>query len=247
MSFSIITATFNSEDTILKTIESVKSQEFVFYEHIFIDGGSTDSTVKIIKENAENFMLISEKDDGIYDALNKGLLKSSKKYVAILNSDDCFAASNVLSSVYDKFETSGCSIVYSGIEYVDKNLNVVGRWIPGIYHHGDFLDKAWHPPHPGFFVRRDAYKKNGYFNIGIAVSADFELMFRFMEVLRLNAEHMPLVTVKMRNDGFSSSLRNRIRGNINVLNVLKNYYPKMSRVLFMVKRLWPKIPRLLVK
>ena len=119
--FSIVTVCFNSEKTILKTIESIANQSFIDFEHIIIDGGSNDNTLEIIKSNSKyNLNLISEKDDGIYDAMNKGVDISKGQIIVFLNSDDFFASTEVLKIVNNTFLKNDSDIVYGNIQMINK-------------------------------------------------------------------------------------------------------------------------------
>jgi len=212
---SVITAARNDSDTISTCIKSIQSQT-ISVEHIIIDGGSTDSTLEIIEEyKSEIALVISEPDNGIYDAMNKGLQLVSGDIVGILNADDFYVDSTVLEKVANAFADKKVDSCYGDLVYVDsKNTNKVfrywqaGEFKPQKFYHG------WMPPHPTFFVRRHVFHKHGLFNIDLGSAADYELMLRFLLKNRISTEYISDILVKMRFGGVSNaSLKNRMRAN----------------------------------
>lgn len=216
MKISVITVCFNSEATIEDTLRSVISQDHKDLEYIVIDGSSTDRTLDIIGKYRSNIsLLISEKDNGMYDALNKGLKKCTGEVVAILNSDDFYVHSSVLSKVAAEFERSGSDAVYGDLQYVhqDDPDKVFRTWISGTYKHGMFVN-GWMPPHPSFFVKREVYEKYGDFNLKLRSAADYELMLRFIHKHRIKVSYVPEILVRMRAGGMSnSSIWSRLKAN----------------------------------
>jgi glycosyltransferase involved in cell wall biosynthesis len=214
MRMSVITACFNSADTIEDTIRSVVSQKHKDIEYIVVDGNSTDGTLDIVDRYRHRIAhVISGKDKGIYDALNKGLALASGEVVAFLNSDDIYADSNALGDIVAAFDATHPDCVYGDLEYVkrDDRTVVVRKWKAGAYSHGMFI-KGWMPPHPSFFARLTCYRTYGGFDPSFHSSGDYELMLRFLHVHRLRVVYLPTVLVKMRSGGISNvTLRNRIR------------------------------------
>ena len=214
---SIITATFNSESTILETIGSVHAQRDVDKEHIVVDGASTDRTMELVGNHASVTKSVSEPDEGIYHAMNKGISLATGDIVGILNSDDTYSDDRVLASVMGTFERSGADVVYGDLVYVHSSdpSRIVRTWKSGAYREGSFK-WGWMPPHPTFFVRREAYLRHGLFNLDIGTSADYELMLRFMHIRRLKAAYLDRVLVRMRSGGASNeSLAARWKANRN--------------------------------
>lgn len=213
MTVSIITATYNSANTVADTLASVQKQTYTNVEHIIVDGCSTDNTLAIIKNANHQGTIVSEKDDGIYDAMNKGISLTHGEIVGILNSDDFFAHEKVLERVVDVFNTTGCDAVYGDLFFVhpDNPSKILRKWIAGGYDVNLFL-KGWMPPHPTFFVKRSVYEKYGVFNTSLKSSADYELLLRFLYVHKINVQYLPEVLVNMRSGGQSTkSISNRIR------------------------------------
>jgi len=212
---SIITATFNSQHTIADTMNSIGMQAYPDVEHIIVDGCSTDNTLAIVSNFSHNYKLVSEEDKGLYDAMNKGISMASGEVVGILNGDDFYTKSDVLSKVADLFMNPAVMCVYADLDYVDKNdiSKVVRRWRAGAYSSQKFF-YGWMPPHPTFFVRRNLYEKYGQFDLRFKSAADYELMLRFLVKHELQATYLPDVIVKMRTGGQSNvSIRNRWRAN----------------------------------
>ena len=216
MKISIITVCYNAEDTISDAIQSVLTQDYKDVEYIIVDGKSTDRTLEIIQSIKNGIKLISEKDQGIYDAMNKGINTASGDVIGILNADDVYKNCQVLTEVMDAFKAN-VSIVYGDIEYVKYNdlSKVVRKWKAGIFRSGKFK-WGWMPPHPGFFVKKSCYESFGLFNLNLSTSADYELMLRMLEVHHLTCHYIPKTITSMRVGGASnSSLKNRLIANRN--------------------------------
>lgn len=216
MKISIITVCYNAEHTISDTIQSVLSQDYKDVEYIIVDGKSTDRTLEIIQSIKNGIKLISEKDRGIYDAMNKGINIASGDVIGILNADDVYKNSKVLTDVMDAFKAN-VSIVYGDIEYVKYNdiSKVVRKWKAGVFRSGKFK-WGWMPPHPGFFIKKSCYESFGLFNLNLSTSADYELMLRMLEVHHLSCNYISKTITSMRVGGASnSSLKNRLIANRN--------------------------------
>lgn len=231
MKISIITATYNSANTIRDTLSCIANQQYPFIEHIIVDGLSKDNTLTIIKEFTHVAKVVSEKDNGIYDAMNKGVNLATGDIVGILNSDDFYTHSSILSKVATAFEDPSVEAVYGDLQYVKPtNVQVITRtWKSGIYKKR-YLYYGWMPPHPTFFVRRHMYEKCGLFNTALRSAADYELMLRILLKYNASVKYIPEVLVKMRAGGMSNaSLKNRFRANKEdimawKLNNLKPYF-----------------------
>lgn len=213
--FSIITPTFNSAGTVADTLRSVAAQNLPAYEHLIIDGGSSDQTLEIAAGFPHVTEIISEPDEGLYDAMNKGVRRAGGDVIGILNSDDFYKHEQVLQHVAALMQSSEADALYADLEYVDpiRTDKVVRYWKSGAYDLGNF-DLGWMPPHPTFFVRRDIYERYGVYDTNLRLSADYELMLRFLLRQRIPVSYLPEVVVRMRAGGLSNaSLRNRLRAN----------------------------------
>ncbi len=245
MKISIITATYNSESTLRNTLESILSQTYKDIECIVVDGCSKDKTLDIVREYEARFKgrlrWISEPDKGIYDAMNKGIQMASGDVVGVLNSDDFYYDERVVEDIAHAFEQKGVDCIYGNLVFVDeKNTDKTLRIWKGSQHEcGAFL-KGWHPAHPTFYVKRKWFEKLGAFNLNYAVSADFELMLRFLEKGQIRNAYLDRYFVKMRMGGESTgSVRNIIKGNKNILRAIRDNGFKPSRF-YLVHRLIPK-------
>ena len=216
MKVSIITITYNSELTLIDTIDSVLNQTYKNIEYIIIDGSSTDSTISIVHSYKDKIAkFVSEKDNGLYDALNKGIALATGDVIGVLHSDDFYTNHHVIENVVQTFLLNQSDAVYADLYYVDKDdVNKIFRkWKSGNYKHGMFLN-GWMPPHPTFFVRRTCYGKYGSFNLDLVSSADYELMLRFIHKHKIKLSYLPEFIINMRVGGKSNaSLSNRIRAN----------------------------------
>lgn len=215
MTISIITATFNSSATLEHTLASVASQDYPDIEHLIIDGGSSDHTLEIASGFPHVSRVLSEKDTGIYDAMNKGVSLASGEIIGILNSDDFYPAPDILSNIAAVFKEKNCDALYGDLQYVSSNdvSRVVRHWRAGSYRPNAFK-WGWMPPHPTFFVKRDIYQELGAFKLDMGTAADYELMLRYIHCHGIPLAYLPRILVKMRTGGASNeSLSKRLKAN----------------------------------
>lgn len=219
MILSLITVCYNSEGTIKNTLNSVNDQVRVAIQHIVIDGASEDRTLEIVNFGINiNGKFISEKDAGIYDAMNKGIALATGDVIGFINADDFYPSPEVLSKVAAAFEASGADCCYGDLCYVqqDDTSKIVRYWRSSPFRPGLF-GKGWCPPHPTFFVRREVYERLGGFDLSFKIGADVELMARFLEVGKITSHYIPEVLVHMRMGGTTNrSLSNVIKQNLEV-------------------------------
>lgn len=217
MKISIITITFNSASTIEETILSVINQSYANIEYIIVDGKSSDDTLKIIEKYKESISkLVSEQDDGLYDALNKGIEMATGEIIGILHSDDFYIDNKVIEKYVALFQKTDADAVYSDLYYVDKSdtHKIIRQWKSGEYSETSFLN-GWMPPHPTFFVRKNTYTQFGKFNTQFKSAADYELMLRFIQKHKIKIAYLPEYTIKMRVGGKSNvSIQNRVNANM---------------------------------
>lgn len=209
MKISLITATYNSEKYLEDTIKSVLSQGYNNLEYIIIDGGSTDRTVSIIKQYKPLFngcmIWISEKDDGLYDALNKGIKLASGDIVGILNSDDFFTSSNILNQISQTFICNDCEALYADVHFVDPiNLNKNIRYYSSSFFRPSLMRMGFMPAHPSFYARRELFYQLGYYKTDYKIAADFELLLRFLYVNKVKSKYIKSDFVTMRIGGLST-------------------------------------------
>ena len=216
LKISIITVSFNSAKTIKETIESILIQDYNNIEYIIIDGGSSDETIDIVKSYSEKISyFISEKDNGIYDAMNKGIKAATGDIVGILNSDDFYPNSFVLSNVAKSFKKYNCDAVYGDLVYVkEKDTTQIKRyWQAGNYNTSK-IKNGWMLPHPTFFVKKVMYDRHGLYNSNLKRAADYEMILKLLYKENISVHYIPMILVKMRMGGASNStFLNRIMAN----------------------------------
>jgi len=217
MKVSIITATYNSAETLADALRSVGTQTHPDIEHIVVDGLSTDDSVAIAKSCGTVSRVISEHDKGIYDAMNKGVQAATGDVIGILNSDDAYESPDVISRIVSLFQTTDCDAAYGDIIYVKKEATgtITRYWRSGKYSRGKFL-YGWMPPHPSFFVKRELFSKFGMFELGLGTAADYEFMLRLIHKNQIYLAYLPQVVVRMREGGASNAdLISRLQANKN--------------------------------
>lgn len=212
MKISIVTAVYNRAAVVGDAVRSVNAQSHPDVEHVFVDGASTDGSVQAIQAaGPRNPVLRSEKDSGIYDALNKGVGLASGDVIGLLHSDDVFADEAVLADVARQFADPQVNFVYGDLVYVAKdNLDRVFRhWRAGEYAPRR-LRTGWMPPHPTVFMRASLYRQIGPFNTRYRIAADYELMLRCFLSQQVRHRYIPRTLVKMRVGGESNRSLERI-------------------------------------
>jgi len=205
LKISVITACYNSEATIAHAISSLKSQTWSMVEHVVIDGASSDRTQSIARSTlGDGDVFVSEPDQGIYDALNKGIRRSTGDVVGFLHSDDFLANDNVLASVAERFE-QGFDAVYGDLQYVEASdpSRVIRNWISGEFQRGR-LKLGWMPPHPTFFMKRQLYERLGVFDTQFRIASDYDSLLRYLGDSTVKVGYIPEVLVKMRVGGTSN-------------------------------------------
>ena len=251
MLISIIIPTFNSSQTIQNNLDSIKKQTYLNYEIVVIDNNSTDDTITLIKKNNfKNIKTIIEKDSGIYDAVNKGILNSTGDLVSILHSDDIYNHNDVLKNVVNAFnQKKNVEIVYGDLVYVkNDDINSVLRyWKPGKFKNDLFL-KGWHPPHPSFFAKKRLFDSYGLYNSKIGNSADVELMHRFMQIFKINFYYLNETLVKMRYGGKSNkNIMSIIRQNLEIIKFLNIQNSLYKIIIFFSYKFIDRLKQFIVK
>ncbi len=236
MRISVVTVVFNNERQVEEAIKSVLAQNYPDVEYVIVDGGSTDGTVDVIKKYEEDIAgWVSEPDEGIYDAMNKGLGMISGEVVGFLNSDDMYYNEQVLEKIAAVFKEEKWDACCGDILYVSgsDSQKVNRHWKTGPYQEGAFR-KGWVPPHPGFFVRKKILDAHGGFNPAFPISADFELMLRLIERFNIKIKYIPEVVVKMRWGGSSTrNLKSIVKGNLEKYRAFKTNKVKVSPLYFL--------------
>lgn len=210
MKITIITAVYNSKSSIRDCINSVLAQDYDDIEYIIVDGGSTDGTLGIIEETGGDRIarLISEKDNGLYDAMNKGIRAATGDYVGFLHSDDLFYDNHVISRVVESIKASGCDFLYGDGIYTPENdpYKIIRNWVSGPFHHWK-PKMGWLPLHPTTYVSREKYLELGLYDSSFKIAGDTDLLLRYLTRKDLNVSYMHSYVVRMRMGGMSTSVR----------------------------------------
>ena len=205
MKISIITVCYNSAITLEDAIESVLAQNYLDIEHIIIDGGSTDGTVSILeKYKGRIAKVVSEPDEGIYDAMNKGINLATGDAIGILNSDDFYASNDVIENLVKSF-SSDADMVIGDVAFVDRaNVQKRLRYVSGSGFTPWLLRFGWMPPHPATFIRRNVYETFGHYKTDFAIAADYEFFVRTLMVGHMRTVYTSKALVIMRDGGAST-------------------------------------------
>ena len=205
MKMSIVTAVYNREKTIGNAMRCLQAQSFSNYEHIIIDGASRDGTVAEIEQLADHrTRLVSEPDNGIYDAINKGLALAERDVIGLLHSDDLLADDQVLKRVADAFEREKCLLIYGDLDYISNSTGrTIRRWRAGSFHPRR-LRQGWMPPHPTVFAVRSLFEELGVYDTSYRIAADYEAMLRYFKAHGNRALYIPETLVRMRLGGASN-------------------------------------------
>jgi glycosyltransferase len=211
---SVITAVYNRVDTIADALDSVRAQTWPHVEHVVIDGASKDGTTQLLEARKDTLdVFISERDKGIYDALNKGIANATGDVVGFLHADDLFASNDILAKVAKLFEDPSVGAVYGDLVYVKKEdvSKVVRYWKSGAFSKAK-LARGWMPPHPTLYLRRSVYQELGGFDTQFRIAADYDSMLRYLGKGGVKPAYLPEVMVRMRLGGESNrSLANVIK------------------------------------
>ena len=216
MKISIVTVVLNARPTIEDTLRAIANQSHDDIEHIVIDGGSTDGTLEVLEQHkAAIATLISEPDDGLYDAMNKGIQRATGEVIGLLNADDVYAHNDVLRKVAELHQQPALDACYADLVYVrPKDLDRVVRYWRSKNHYPGLSWDGWMPAHPTLFLKRRVYDTVGFFDTQLRFQADLEFCARAFEVHRISSRYVPELWVKMRLGGVTNnSLRTILAGN----------------------------------
>ena len=209
MKISIITVTYNSVNTVADTFDSVLRQTHEDIEYVVVDGASTDGTVDVIRRYDTLFggrmKWVSEKDKGIYDAMNKGIAMATGDVVGILNSDDYFTSNDVLSRIVPYFDDKETDAVYGDIHFIrNDNPQKTIRYYSSRWFHPRWLRFGFMPAHPSFYLRREVYARCGPYRTDYKIGSDFEMMVRLFIIQKIKAKYIKMDFVTMRTGGLST-------------------------------------------
>lgn len=213
MKVSIITATINAEKNILYNLNSIHSQSYKFIEHLVQDCCSNDHTIKIInnfsKNNKKNKILIeSVNDNGIYDALNRGIKRSTGDIIGILHSDDEFGSSDIIENIVKIFSSNNQILgIYGNLIYVNSSGKIIRKWISKDFNY-KMLKFGWMPPHPTLFLKKEVFKKFGNYNDKYKIAGDYDFIIRIFKQNKNKFSYIPINITKMKLGGKSNKLKN---------------------------------------
>lgn len=206
MKISLITAVYNSEATVGEAIASVSKQTYPNFEHLVIEGKSKDGSLAAIQRAGHDRMrLISEPDEGIYDALNKGIRNATGDVVGFIHSDDFLAHDGVLTRIASAFENTAVEAVFSDLVYVSQadTSRVIRHWSTGAFHPRR-LKYGWMPAHPTLYLRREVYERFGAYDKNMRIAADYDFILRYFSQATGDSVYIPEVLYKMRVGGVSN-------------------------------------------
>lgn len=207
---SIITATYNSAETINDTIKSVLCQTNKDFEYIIVDGGSTDETIDIVKSYESEFSgrlkWVSEKDKGIYDAMNKGIKMASGDIIGILNSDDYYTSDDIIQTIADAFKCQNVDAIYGDIHFIKDGVpDKCVRYYSSRLFSPFWLRFGFMPAHPSFYCKREVFDKSGLYRLDYKIGSDYEMMVRLFRKHKISSRYVPKDFVTMRTGGASNS------------------------------------------
>lgn len=229
MKFSLVTVSYNSTKTISDTIQSVLNQTYNDIEYIIVDGNSKDNTVEIIKEYEPKFNgrmhWISEPDKGLYDAMNKGIKMATGDVVGIINSDDFFSSSHVISDIVDCFKQNDIDALYGDVKFVNPdNLNKNVRYYSSKIFRPELFRFGFMPAHPSFYMKREMYIKYGLYELDYKIASDYDLLIRCLYKYKIKYKYLSSCFVTMRTGGVSTeNWKSRIVLNKEIVKACKEY------------------------
>lgn len=225
-------------NTISETIESVRSQNYPNIEYIVIDGGSNDGTLDILNDYSESIdLIVSEADEGMYDAINKGIQKASGYWIALLHADDVYTSSDVISEAISLLENEKADALYADVRFVKRDQpDRMVRYYSSERFKPWKLRFGWMPAHPTFISKKEVFDSFGLYELGYSISSDYEMMIRLLYVNRIPTVYLPKAIVQMREGGLSSkSLWSRIILNKEIVRACRAHRVYTNMVLLMLK------------
>ena len=245
MKISIVTVCYNSSETIGRTLTSVQNQSYEHIEHVIVDGLSTDHTINIVNQFNHVAKVISEKDGGIYDAMNKGIKLASGEVVGILNSDDFFTTNDIVEEIAAKFKNSSIDALYADVQFVSiKNEHKITRYYSSSSWNINRFKYGFMPAHPSFYIRRKYYNTLGYYKTDYKIAADFDLLLRFFTKGNLKYTYWNRPIVNMREGGISTQdlkskyiLSKEILRSCEENSIRSNWFYMIYRLIFKIVEL----------
>jgi len=251
LKISIITVTYNCVSVLSDCLNSVASQTYNNIEHIVIDGASTDGTLSLLNSKKHQLdTLVSELDEGIYDAMNKGIKIAKGDIIGFLNSDDFYANNEVISKVVSEFKKEpSLDACYADLIYVNQlNTSKIVRYFKSSEFKQGLFSKGWCPPHPTFFARRSVYERFGNFDLNFRIASDVELMMRFLEIHKINSRYIPEVWIKMRMGGTTNkNIKNIWAQNQEVISSFDKNGLSVNLIIFFINKIFSRFKQFFIK
>lgn len=243
MKVSIITIVYNRAYCIADCMESVLNQTYKNIEHIVIDGGSTDGTQQRIEPYLDKLgYYISEKDDGIFDAYNKGIKQATGDIIGTLNSDDFFYKPETIEQVVKNFGHTQADLLYAKGLFVDqKNTNKIKRIYSSSSFKKKYLNFGWIPLHTTIFIRREVLLKYGGYNSGYSIASDYEISLRWFQNDDIVKYFLNEWVVKMRMGGVSTSAKHQVKKSKEDLRIIK--INKLNGIFTLACKIGRKVPQ----
>ena len=247
MKISIITTSYNSQETIFETLKSVNSQSYNNIEHIIVDGGSSDRTLEIVDRFDHVAQIISERDSGVYEAMNKGIRAASGDIIGFLNSDDYFFSNDIMKEYAEGFRSLSNKIIFGDLQFISRdNKRRIRSWVSSEFSNQK-INFGWIPPHPTFYARKELFDNYGGFDESLRFAADYDLMIRFLKVFPENNLYLKGYKVNMRYGGETTkNLINIYLGNKEIISSLRKNGFKVS-AFFLIKKFIYKISQFFTK
>lgn len=238
MKISVITVCHNAVSTIELSILSLIHQDYGNVEYIVIDGGSSDGTIDLIlRYSAHITYYISEPDQGIYDAINKGIAQASGDVIGLLHANDCFASNHILSTIAQAFLEKKVEAVYGNLIFHNTKGRIIRRWRSKPSSRL-LLELGWMPPHPTLYIQKEIYDRYGNYSLDFGTAADYELVLRFFYRYRIKTYYIDRVFIKMSIGGISNkNILNHVTGNTNDFKAMRKHHLRASFITVFLKPL----------
>lgn len=246
MKFSIITVTYNSFSTLKDAYISLSSQDFTEWEWVVQDGGSSDGTIEWLESLSDSRInWVSDRDNGIYDALNKALFRANGDWIGLLHSDDVYPNNSVLKKVF--YSSKGKDVIYGDLKYVHAGdlTKVIRYWKSGLFETKK-IRRGWMPPHPTLFLRKDLYERVGFFDTQFKIAADYDFILRVFQIPNVKVGYLPTVLMLMRQGGASSKFSNLFAKSLEDLQVLKKNNITFNYIV-LIRKIASKIQQFILK
>lgn len=242
MKISIITVTLNAGQLLDITVNSVMKQSHPDIDYIIVDGASTDNSLEkahtLAGLHPNRIRIISEPDNGIYEAINKGISIARGEIIGLLHAGDRFSSDTILEEIDSAMSRYDCPFIYGDVHYTNISRTKTTRKYTSLNFRKELLLRGFAPPHPSFYARREIFRKYGFYKENYMIGADFEMFVRLMLINNIEGRYLPLDMVEMAPNGLSAKLRHRlITNNIEKYRALRENSIKICRFSLLLRYL----------